>query len=79
MLLFRDEVIRVSAPRVDVVDSTGAGDTFVGFFLAGLIAELPPEVCLQRACAAGALAVTVAGATPSIPSRSDVDMAVSAS
>lgn len=77
ILLYGDDVIRVSAPSVDVVDSTGAGDTFVGYFLAELIEELSPEVCLQRACAAGALAVTVAGATPGIPNRSAVDKAMS--
>lgn len=66
-LVRNNEHVSVSAPTVTVVDSTGAGDTFVGYFLAGIITGLPPEKALERACAAGALAVTVAGATPGIP------------
>lgn len=67
-----------AAEAVQVVDTTGAGDTFVGYFLAGLIQGLDEDAALQRACRAAALAVTIAGATPSIPLASDVD-ALSAS
>lgn len=73
LLLHDGRCVQANAAQVDVIDSTGAGDTFVGYFLSGLIEELSPEQALQRACAAGALAVTVAGATPSIPSRAEVD------
>lgn len=73
LLLQGGQRIQVDAAQVDVVDSTGAGDTFVGYFLSGLIDKLEPVQALERACAAGALAVTVAGATPSIPSRTTVD------
>jgi len=73
MVMHDDQCIHINAAQVDVVDSTGAGDTFVGYFLSGLIDKLPPEQALQRACAAGALAVTVAGATPGIPARAAVD------
>lgn len=73
LLLHNGASVRVHAPQVDVVDSTGAGDTFVGYFLTGLIDQLSPQQALERACAAGALAVTVAGATPGIPARADVD------
>lgn len=68
-----NKLFRQEALNVDVVDTTGAGDTFVGYFLASLIDGLGPEACLQRACAAAALSVTKAGATPSIPAASDVD------
>ncbi len=73
LLLHDNKVTRVLAPSVEVVDSTGAGDTFVGYFLAGLIDQLEPQAALERACAAGALAVTVAGATPGIPDKAAVD------
>lgn len=63
----------VPAPSVDVVDTTGAGDTFVGYLLAGLVAGAVPAAALARAVAAGSLATTRAGATPSIPTAADVD------
>ena len=78
ILMHQGQTHRVGAPSVKVVDSTGAGDTFVGYYLSGLIDNLAHETCLQRACVAGALAVTVAGATPGIPVRSEVDEAVDA-
>ncbi len=65
--------VRESALAVKVVDTTGAGDTFVGYFLAGLIQGLDETSALRRACRAAALAVTVAGAAPSIPTLSAVD------
>jgi len=63
MLLHEGQCVNVDAAQVDVVDSTGAGDTFVGYFLSALIDNLDPDQALKRACAAGALAVTVAGPT----------------
>jgi len=72
-LLHNKQSVSVSAPEVDVVDSTGAGDTFVGYFLAGVINGLSNSQALERACAAGSLAVTVAGATPGIPESQAVD------
>lgn len=59
--------------KVKAVDSTGAGDTFVGYYLASLIDGLNDESALQRACAAAALSVTREGATPSIPLAAQVD------
>lgn len=72
-LLQNGQSIHFSAPVVDVVDTTGAGDTFVGYFLAGIIEGLPATQSLQRACVAGSLAVTVAGATPGIPTLQAVN------
>ena len=67
------KTFRQDAISVDVVDTTGAGDTFVGFFLAAKIAGLDDPASLYRACAAAALSVKIAGAAPSIPSMRDVD------
>ena len=67
-----------SPPPVEVVDTTGAGDTFTGFLLAALVAGLPAEQALRRAVVAGSLAVSVSGATPSIPSAAAVDAALDA-
>ena len=58
---------------VEAVDTTGAGDTFVGYFLSGLINQNDDKSALQRACAAAALSVTRQGATPSIPTAAQVD------
>lgn len=72
-----DEQFTAKALAVEVVDTTGAGDTFVGYFLAGLIDGLGDQSALQRACAAAALSVTKAGATPSIPIADEVNTLVS--
>ena len=60
-------------PKVDVVDTTGAGDTFVAALTIALLEERPLRDALAFACAAGALATTRAGAQPSLPLRSEVE------
>lgn len=73
LLQHADTHHRQSAIAVDVVDTTGAGDTFVGYFLASFIAGMDYEQCLHRGCTAAALSVMQAGATPSIPAANDVN------
>ncbi len=58
-----------------VVDTTAAGDTFTGYYLAGLCSGLSDKQALQRAAAAAALTVTKAGAAQSIPLSQEVDAA----
>lgn len=75
--LYQGEHITVKGFSVEAVDTTAAGDTFTGFFLASYIANLAvginqPHAALTTACAAAALCVTKEGAVPSIPSASDV-------
>jgi len=55
------------APEVTVVDTTSAGDTFVGAFAAALDRGLGFAAALRRGLAAGSLACTKAGAQPSMP------------
>ena len=50
-----------------VVDTTGAGDTFTGFFLARLAAGDGIPACLETASLAASIAVSRMGAGPSIP------------
>ena len=64
---------RITAPRVDAVDTTGAGDTFTGFLAAALHEGLDMHDAVQLAVNAGALAVTRRGAQPGVPSRHQVD------
>jgi ribokinase len=63
---------RLNAYAVDVVDETAAGDTFVGFLMAGLLTGASLEEILSHASAAGALATTKHGAAPSIPDLEEV-------
>ena len=62
-----------AVPVPHVVDTTGAGDTFVGYFVAGLAADLSAEEALARAAAAAAHSVTRAGAMDSIPRSDELD------
>lgn len=60
----------------DAVDTTGAGDTFTGYFIAALAEEKPLEEALRNASAAAALAVGKKGASSSIPWAADVAAAL---
>ncbi len=58
---------------VDVVDTTAAGDAFVGAFAVALAEGLTTGDAMRRGNAAGALTVMREGAQPSLPRREDVD------
>ena len=58
--------------KVKAVDTTAAGDTFSGYFLAGLLDGMPVPEILKMSAKASSIAVTRAGAVPSIPYRSEV-------
>ncbi|UMZ14095.1 ribokinase [Pseudomonas sp. MPFS] len=60
------------APKVTAVDTTAAGDTFVGGFAAALAAGKSEADAIRFGQIAAALSVTRAGAQPSIPMLSDV-------
>ena len=59
--------LAVPAEKVSAVDTTAAGDTFTGFFIAQKLAGQPIEACLKTACRAAAICVTRPGAADSIP------------
>lgn len=61
---------------VEVVDTTAAGDTFTGYFLAGLTEGLPIPKVLELSAKASSIAVSRAGAVPSIPYRAEVEEAL---
>ncbi len=65
-------VQRIPAIKVDPVDSTGAGDTFTGYLLAGLAQGQGMEAALATASAAGALMVTRFGTADVIPTMAEV-------
>ncbi len=64
--------------KVNVVDTTAAGDAFIGGFAAALLNNKPLEDAIQYACACGALAVTQFGAQPSLPTKEEVEQFVRA-
>lgn len=57
---------------VKAVDTTGAGDTFTGYFVAGTALGKPVKEAMDLAAAASALSVTRMGAAASIPEVSEV-------
>lgn len=61
------------AHQVAVVDSTAAGDTFVGAFAVGLLQDLSIDQACAQAQSAAAITVTRLGAQTSIPTRSELD------
>ena len=69
----RDEEIRMKAFRVKVVDSTAAGDAFMGGFACGLAEGKTIQEVLEFASAAGSLATTKLGAQPSLPFRKELE------
>ncbi len=66
------------ARRVKPVDTTGAGDTFLGFFLGRMSQGRPETECLRYAAQASALCVQRKGAAPSIPALAEVERALGA-
>jgi ribokinase len=69
----RSEEIRINAFRVKVIDTTAAGDAFLGGLAYGLSENKPIREVLKLANGAGALATTKLGAQPSLPFRRDLD------
>lgn len=68
------ESCAVGAARSQVVDTTGAGDTFAGFFLGSVLRGLPTKRALEKASWAAALAIGQKGAATSIPSGEHVGL-----
>ena len=64
---------RCGVPSVQVVDTTGAGDTFVGVLAAEMADGRLISEALSRACLAGSLACEKVGAQPGMPSRIDLE------
>ena len=64
--------------KVKAVDTTAAGDTFTGYFLAGLAEGLPIPEILRMSAKASSIAVSREGAVPSIPFRAEVEAALKA-
>ncbi|MDO4518837.1 MAG: ribokinase [Eubacteriales bacterium] len=59
--------------KVKAVDTTAAGDTFTGYFIASILENMPVQEGLKLAAKASAIAVSRPGATASIPLREEVE------
>ena len=68
--------IRQCAYPVQAVDTTGAGDTFMGYFVGCLAQGMERKDAMQYAAMAASIAVTRPGAAPSIPMMAEVRAAV---
>ena len=64
---FREQTVHVPAVRVNAVDTTGAGDTYSGFFLAGLCRGESVEDAMRLGAAAAAIEVQTVGAADAMP------------
>ena len=70
------ETCRQGIFKVKAVDTTAAGDTFTGYFIASVIEGLTVAEGLKLAAKASAIAVSREGATTSIPTKAEVQTAV---
>ncbi len=68
-----EEVLHQTAFKVDAIDTTAAGDTFTGYFLAQILKGKTSRDSLNIAAKAGAIACTRKGAEPSIPYLEEID------
>lgn len=73
ILIHKQQVYECPAVATEVVDTTGAGDTFVGYFLAGVVAGMSDQDSLHRASRAAAIAVSRPGAINAIPTLTELN------
>ena len=72
MFVNRDGIIRQAAYKTRAVDTTAAGDTFSGYFLAALVGGKDAAFALDIASKASSITVSRPGASSSIPTYSEV-------
>ena len=76
--IYMDNDVEIHQPifETDVVDTTAAGDTFTGYFVAGIANGAEYGNILKFASCAAAVAVSKKGAAPSIPMHDEVQKAM---
>ena len=70
------ERLWADALHVRAIDTTGAGDTFLGYYVSRMTKGASNEECLRYATQAAALCVQRPGAAPSIPLLEEVERAL---
>ena len=68
-----ETIARARSPRINAVDTVGAGDSFTAALTIALVENQDPDDALRFACAAGACAASKPGAQTSLPRRTDVE------
>jgi ribokinase len=76
-LVENGKVVRVAAPSVNAIDTTGAGDAFVGAFSVGLGLGFEPKQAIKLGCESASLSVTRKGTQSSYPSRQEAEQILS--
>ena len=73
LLVTAQQTTQVDTYKVNVVDTTAAGDAFIGGFASALLSGKSLEDSVRHGCACGALATTKFGAQPSLPTKEEVE------
>lgn len=73
LLVTDTQVKHVNTFNVNVLDTTAAGDAFIGGFASAMLSGTSLEDSVRYGCACGALATTKFGAQPSLPSKAEVE------
>ena len=66
------DIVRLPAPKSTAVDTTGAGDAFVGSFAFGLASGMPPTTAIAHAIQVASMSVTKKGAQSSYPTQAEI-------
>ena len=73
LIVTEAQVTHVESYKVNVLDTTAAGDAFIGGFATALLQDQSLEEAVRYGCACGALAATKFGAQPSLPKKDEVE------